>query len=775
MSGAPPPTCAGPGCSNPGTYFCARCKIPRFCSTSCQNAVWQEHKLVCRPPPGKTMADVQKPYKWQEPSLATPIPFLVTDFQAGPNQDMDPPDLEDSMLYLCWQERPFTLNGKVLFTASCFPPEFKALIQQGLRDKRLTWTYLNHDAYVYRASYSFVPVEDLMLFTRQIIAAHVKPKATALMEIFVEHFWRTRGIVGQLDYNPAVKKLLDDHKIQLPFTTSGMDVDDFRLLTHLSGCGCYHCLARPYQVAKKREAWERARLREARKGRFMLSWESMQEYIHTHGADAADQLYTVNWSNWSTWTCEADDLISLDNVSKSQKVAVCAKLDQLIKERRIPTHSELDVIFAIFAGPKTVPTTSTSTASTAPGRTPAAYSSAKSIFDHGTSHRMAVVQLMIEDKEAEAEEAVTATAARAAAKAHKSAAASAKATATTSTAATSSAGRPAPPARAAAAASTASAASAAAADDNSAAPLSASGRPQRWAAMQKVSYAVGNASSSSGSEAGGAGEPKLARKLGAAVVNGEGSDASSGWSSSNGDASSSTESSSDEEEYDISDEENEGDDDDDYADGRAAVGAGAGAKGAARFANTGGASKKACSSSGATKADGGGGMKRWGDDTVATLLNLVDEFGVGKWAAMLATGRLPGWSTNDLERKNRQLQSVSNPNNTHITEEEMPDFLAAIEEFTGRGRGGNIDMTSVGVRMGGRDRAFCSNEYQKYLSSQAKKGPFTDEEDALILRRVREAGPKLPRDFWKKLGIELGGRHGNRVTMRWHGTLSKRK
>ncbi len=50
---------------------------------------------------------------------------------------------EEEMVPKWWRERSFVLGGVTLFTASFYPPEFKALIRKGLREKKLTWEYLN--------------------------------------------------------------------------------------------------------------------------------------------------------------------------------------------------------------------------------------------------------------------------------------------------------------------------------------------------------------------------------------------------------------------------------------------------------------------------------------------------------------------------------------------------------------------------------------------------------------------------------------------------------
>lgn len=44
------PKCANPGCPNPGTLTCARCRSVAYCSPKCQKAHWPAHKTDCKAP-----------------------------------------------------------------------------------------------------------------------------------------------------------------------------------------------------------------------------------------------------------------------------------------------------------------------------------------------------------------------------------------------------------------------------------------------------------------------------------------------------------------------------------------------------------------------------------------------------------------------------------------------------------------------------------------------------------------------------------------------------
>lgn len=314
-----PPCQGGGGCIKPGRFVCRRCRVARFCSTSCQSRAWPGHQQECVQiwkEDGKK--GVPKPYEWIAPSIETSRPFLLSDMQNGPQEDLDPPleDDEGDLLFNHWRDRPFTLNGKILFTASFYPPEFKSFIQDALRKKTVTWEYLTHDTFMLQASYATIPTNDLMFICEHyMVPWAVKPKLAALTKIFVEHFWRTRGIPGQLFYNPRVAAMLNRHKIELPFTIYGQSIDELRTLTHNTNCKCYHCQARPHRLAKEQETWERVRRREHSKGRYMISWKAKCEFeAIVEDPYALDDLPTLDISNYKQYTHDADEAVNLNNI-----------------------------------------------------------------------------------------------------------------------------------------------------------------------------------------------------------------------------------------------------------------------------------------------------------------------------------------------------------------------------------------------------------------------------------------------------------------------------
>ena len=62
----------------------------------------------------------------------------------------------------------------------------------------------------------------------------------------------------------------------------GHDCDDLRDYTHErlrypGECKCYHCQAKKYEWEKDKEIWERVRLREAKRGVYLMSWDMKVE------------------------------------------------------------------------------------------------------------------------------------------------------------------------------------------------------------------------------------------------------------------------------------------------------------------------------------------------------------------------------------------------------------------------------------------------------------------------------------------------------------------
>jgi hypothetical protein len=63
----------------------------------------------------------------------------------------------------------------------------------------------------------------------------------------------------------------------------------------------------------------------------------------------------------------------------------------------------------------------------------------------------------------------------------------------------------------------------------------------------------------------------------------------------------------------------------------------------------------------------------------------------------------------------------------------------------------------------------CRDRYKNYLLESLVRDPWTPEEDALVVQKFHQIGPK-----WVEIGKMLSGRSGNNVKNRWHKHLCKR-
>jgi hypothetical protein len=62
----------------------------------------------------------------------------------------------------------------------------------------------------------------------------------------------------------------------------------------------------------------------------------------------------------------------------------------------------------------------------------------------------------------------------------------------------------------------------------------------------------------------------------------------------------------------------------------------------------------------------------------------------------------------------------------------------------------------------------CRNRYKNYLLDSLVTNPWTPEEDAVLIEKFHQIGPK-----WVEIGKLLSGRSGNNVKNRWYKHLCK--
>jgi hypothetical protein len=64
----------------------------------------------------------------------------------------------------------------------------------------------------------------------------------------------------------------------------------------------------------------------------------------------------------------------------------------------------------------------------------------------------------------------------------------------------------------------------------------------------------------------------------------------------------------------------------------------------------------------------------------------------------------------------------------------------------------------------------CRDRYSNYLVENLSIDPWSSAEDAVILEKFRELGPR-----WVQIAKYVTGRSGNQVKNRWHKHLAKRR
>lgn len=322
---------------------------------------WPKHKLACNKFSGKNNEPPLKEWVKPVPSSRRHI-FTNEEMLAGPNQPMDPPP-KFAYINDWWKDRVFTAPDGQQFTASFLPPQFKELIRAGLRDKSLTWDYLCSDNFMFliiQATFPLGRLADLIVAMRRM---NPKPPAAVHVECIIEHYWRTHTCIGYEEFNLDMHNALRENDLVIPLTYSGHFCDDLRRFTHRGGgsnklplqpCLCWHCRKRPFLDSIEEEAWERIRARESDRGRYLMSYK-MYKDLCSRDADA--RLWSIDDSGpgqMSTWVYPDDENAQITRVSKQKGKEVAAILDAAHREKRLPTHTELDKIVALITVSKEV-------------------------------------------------------------------------------------------------------------------------------------------------------------------------------------------------------------------------------------------------------------------------------------------------------------------------------------------------------------------------------------------------------------------------------------
>lgn len=112
----------------------------------------------------------------------------------------------------------------------------------------------------------------------------------------------------------------------------------------------------------------------------------------------------------------------------------------------------------------------------------------------------------------------------------------------------------------------------------------------------------------------------------------------------------------------------------------------------------------------------------------------------------------------DLEKSN---DTEINIKKTHprakFTQSEDELLIQLVENF------GTNDWQSISHQMPGRNSRQCRDRWQNYLSPDVVNGPWTPEEEELLVKKYEELGPS-----WKQIATFFPTRTDINIKSRWH-------
>lgn len=119
-------------------------------------------------------------------------------------------------------------------------------------------------------------------------------------------------------------------------------------------------------------------------------------------------------------------------------------------------------------------------------------------------------------------------------------------------------------------------------------------------------------------------------------------------------------------------------------------------------------------------------------------------------------------STPKSSSDSRKLRQTKRSSQAGWTEEEDNLLTEVVNKFKGR------SWKKIAECMKGRTDVQCLHRWQKVLNPELIKGPWTKEEDDLIMQLVERHGSRR----WSLIASYLPGRIGKQCRERWHNHLN---
>ena len=275
---------------------------------------------------------------------------------------------------LIWDPRHFEIDGHTYFTTTILRPRIKTMIQKALVERKISWEYLFEVGYFEFASAHCLPEYHLTVVTEKMIRSD--PKITDVYSQLQSHaLWAWI----ELDwYNPVARRLLRQENICLrdadPWFTRGQHCPPLMEFSHSSKwmnsvpdpnrpghwkrptCDCFYCLSIPYSHLVEERNHKLIEMECKKEGIPCISWaEKVEQDSGAYCLDASD-LFEYGRSEFGTFHIFIPDRTARTNgppgyqcsVEKRKRITAILKL--AMKEKRFPTHKELDEISVLRFG-----------------------------------------------------------------------------------------------------------------------------------------------------------------------------------------------------------------------------------------------------------------------------------------------------------------------------------------------------------------------------------------------------------------------------------------